>query len=62
MYLVVKPIDTGFAFINLVAKILTGAIVYAILILVLDKDVKNAAFRIIAKPSGVIPRDTPSNK
>jgi len=53
MYLVMKSIDNGTPFVNLLTRIPAGAIFYAILIMALDRDIRNAAFRMIARPSKV---------
>ena len=45
MYLVINAMDGRSAFNNLLMKILAGAIIYIVLILVLDKDIRNAIFR-----------------
>jgi O-antigen/teichoic acid export membrane protein len=45
MYLVIGLIDRGSPLGNLVTKIAVGAIIYTMLILVLDKNIRNAIFR-----------------
>lgn len=62
MYLVVKPINSGTPLLNLAARITAGSIFYTVLILALDRDVRNAAFRMISRPSAVTPEALSSNK
>lgn len=47
MYFLVGIIDAGTPIKNLVAKIVTGAVFYSVLVLILDRDLRSAVFRVI---------------
>jgi len=49
MYLVMSSIDVGAPIYNLVVKISTGTVFYSGLVLILDKEVRGAIFRVISR-------------
>ena len=62
MYLAINFVDVGSPFGNLVTKIPAGAIFYAVLILVLDRDVRNAVRRTITGSVILKPKDQSLHK
>lgn len=49
MYLVISAIDVGAPISNLIARISAGAVFYSGLVLILDKEVRGAIFRVISR-------------
>jgi len=62
MYFAISVIDLGSPFGNLVTKIPAGALFYTVLILALDRDVRNAVYRTITRSVILKPQDQSLHK